>query len=102
MGKLCRRLDKNEQDQAVQVLGDLYLMTPEQIAALDAEDITFKEFLDQGHYEIPWAEYNFFGFFANMAMVEPIDLVSGGEYIRILQDSFNRGGGGYPYGGPVL
>jgi phytoene dehydrogenase-like protein len=92
-------LNEKEQDQAVQVLGEMYLMTPDQIAALDVEDITFKEYLDQGHYEIPWAVYNFFGFFANMAMVEPFDLVSAAEYIRILQDSFNRGGGGYPVGG---
>jgi prolycopene isomerase len=34
-----------------------------------------------------------------MAMVEPIDLVSAAEYIRIVQDSFNNGGGGYPEGG---
>ncbi len=92
-------LDETELEPAIQVLGDLYMMTPEQINLLDAEDITFKEFLDKGLYDIPWAVDNFFGFFANMAMVEPIDLVSAAEYVRILQDAFNNGGGGYPAGG---
>ncbi len=92
-------LDAKEEEQAVGVLGELYLMTPEEISAIDAENLTFEEFLTKRNYELPWGVNNFLSFFANMAMVEPIDLVSAAEYIRILQDAFNNGGGGYPAGG---
>ena len=90
-------LDAMEQELAIQVLGDLYLMTPEKVEALDAEDITLEQFL--ARHEVPGPIYNFLAFFANMAMVGPIDLVSAAEYVRVLQDAFCRGGGGYPLGG---
>ena len=34
-----------------------------------------------------------------MAMVEPIELVSAAEYVRVMQDAMRNGGGGYPLGG---
>ncbi len=91
-------LSEEERIKAVGVLADIFLKSAEDIRALDEEDITFQQYLDRAGFDIPPAVYNFLGFFANMAMVEPIDLVSAAEYIRIAQDSFNNGGGGYPIG----
>ncbi|NQT71812.1 MAG: NAD(P)/FAD-dependent oxidoreductase [Chloroflexi bacterium] len=91
-------LSEDEQPKAVSILADIFLKPPEEILKLDEEDITFQQYLDRMNYDMPSAVYNFLGFYANMAMVEPIDLVSAAEYIRIAQDSFNNGGGGYPEG----
>ena len=90
-------LDEKEQGLAMKLMTDIFLMSPEKLAELDAQDITFEEFLSS--YEVPWALYNFLGLFANMAMVEPIDLASAVEYVRVFKDSFSDGGGGYPVGG---
>lgn len=92
-------LSEDEREQAIVVLSDVVLKAPDEIQRLDEEDITFQQYLDRTGYDIPSAVLNFLSFFANMAMVEPIDLVSAAEYIRIVQDSFNNGGGGYPEGG---
>jgi phytoene dehydrogenase-like protein len=91
-------LSEEEQVKAVAILADVFLKAPEEIRKLDEEDITFQQYLDRISYDMPSSVYNFLAFFANMAMVEPIDLVSAAEYIRIAQDSFNNGGGGYPEG----
>ncbi len=90
-------LDAREQELAKKVMGDLVLMPPEKLDALDAEDITLEQFLTR--YEVPGPIYNNLGFFANMAMVAPIELVSAAEYVRVMQDAMKRGGGGYPLGG---
>jgi len=90
-------LDDRERESAMHILADLYLMTPEIVDSLDAEDITLEQLLTR--YEVPWPIYNHLAFFANMAMVEPIDLVSAAEYVRVLQDALRSGGGGYPLGG---
>ncbi len=92
-------LPQGERAKAVAILADIFLKAPDEIRKLDEEDITFQQYLDRMSYEMPSAVFNFLAFFANMAMVQPIDLVSAAEYIRIVQDSFNNGGGGYPEGG---
>ena len=92
-------LPEGERPKAVAILADIFLKGPDEIRELDEEDISFQQYLDRMSYEMPSAVFNFLGFFANMAMVESIDLVSAAEYIRIVQDSFNNGGGGYPEGG---
>jgi prolycopene isomerase len=91
-------LPEGERAKAVAILADIFLKPPDAIRKLDEEDITFQQYLDRMSYDMPSAVFNFLAFFANMAMVEPIDLVSAAEYIRIVQDSFNNGGGGYPEG----
>ena len=88
-------LSEDDQPKAMSILADIFLKAPEEIQKLDEEDITFQQYLDRMNYDMPSAVYNFLGFYANMAMVEPIDFVSAAEYIRIAQDSFNNGGGGY-------
>ncbi len=88
-------LPEHEQEKAITILADIFMKDQDAISKLDQEDITFQQYLDQMNYDMPSAVYNFLAFFANMAMVEPIDLVSAAEYIRIAQDSFNNGGGGY-------
>jgi prolycopene isomerase len=92
-------LAEGERAKAAVILADIFLKPPDEIRKLDEEDITFQQYLDRMSYDMPSAVFNFLAFFANMAMVEPIDLVSAAEYIRIAQDSFNNGGGGYPQGG---
>jgi prolycopene isomerase len=94
-------LPEGERAKAVAILADIFLKAPDEIRELDEKDITFQQYLDRMSYEMPSAVFNFLAFFANMAMVEPIDLVSAAEYLRIAQDSFNNGGGGYPEGGMV-
>jgi prolycopene isomerase len=91
-------LDERERLRAIPALADMFLKSPEQIRKLDDDDISFQDYLKRESYDLPEPVYSFLGFFANMAMVEPIDLVSAAEYIRIVQDSFNNGGGGYPEG----
>jgi len=91
-------LSEAERMKAVAILADIFLKAPDEIQKLDEEDISLQQYLDRASYDMPSAVSNFLGFFANMAMVEPIDLVSAAEYIRIAQDSFNSGGGGYPEG----
>jgi prolycopene isomerase len=91
-------LPEAEQVKAVAILADIFLKPPDEIRKLDQEDISFQQYLDRMSYDMPASVFNFLAFFANMAMVEPIDLVSAAEYIRIAQDSFNNGGGGYPEG----
>lgn len=91
-------LSEDDQPKAVSILADIFLKASKEIQKLDEEDITFQQYLDRMNYDMPSAIYNFLGFYANMAMVEPIDLVSAAEYIRIAQDSFNNGGGGYAEG----
>jgi hypothetical protein len=91
-------LPEGERAKAVAILADIFLKAPDEIRKLDEEDITFQQHLDRMSYDMPSPVFNFLAFFANMAMVEPIDLVSAAEYIRIVQDSFNNGGGGYPEG----
>jgi phytoene dehydrogenase-like protein len=92
-------LPEGERAKAVAILADIFLKAPDEIRKLDEEDNSFQQYLDRMSYEMPSAVFNFLAFFANMAMVQPIDLVSAAEYIRIVQDSFNNGGGGYPEGG---
>jgi prolycopene isomerase len=92
-------LPEEEQGKAIAVLADIFLKTPGEIRELDEEDLTFQQYLDRMNYDMPSQVFNFLAFFANMAMVEPIDLVSAAEYIRIAQDAFTNGGGGYPGGG---
>jgi phytoene dehydrogenase-like protein len=92
-------LQEEEQGKAITVLADIFLKSQDEIRRLDDADITFRQYLDRMSYDMPSAVFNFLAFFANMAMVEPVDLVSAAEYIRIAQDSFNNGGGGYPEGG---
>ena len=91
-------LPEADQPKAMTILADIFLKPLDQIQKLDEEDITFQQYLDRMNYDMPSVVYNFLAFYANMAMVEPIDLVSAAEYIRIAQDSFNNGGGGYPEG----
>jgi prolycopene isomerase len=92
-------LSEDERPKAAAVLADIFVKAPDEIRKLDDEDITFQQYLDRLSYDMPSSVFNFLAFFANMAMVEPIDLVSAAEYIRVAQDSFNNGGGGYPEGG---
>ncbi len=91
-------LTEAERMAAIPILIDIFLKSPEEIRKLDDEDITLKQYIDRMNVDMPVAVFNFLAFFANMAMVEPYDLVSVAEYIRIAQDSFNNGGGGYPEG----
>ncbi len=83
---------------AIPILIDIFLKSPEEVRKLDEEDITLKQYIERMNVDMPVAVFNFLAFFANMAMVEPYDLVSAAEYMRIAQDSFNNGGGGYPEG----
>jgi prolycopene isomerase len=92
-------LSEGERTKAAAILADLFLKPLDEVRELDREDVTFQQYLDRMSYDMPSSVFNFLAFFANMAMVEPIDLVSAAEYIRIAQDSFNNGGGGYPEGG---
>jgi phytoene dehydrogenase-like protein len=91
-------LSEAERIASIPILIDIFLKSPEEIVKLDEEDITLKQYIDRMNVDMPVAVFNFLAFFANMAMVEPYDLVSAAEYIRIAQDSFNNGGGGYPEG----
>jgi phytoene dehydrogenase-like protein len=90
-------LDAKEQEQAIAVLSDLWLMEEARIAAVEAENISFNEFLSR--YEVPKPVYHFFAFLANGMMVLPIEMISASEYIKTFKDVMVSQGGAYPRGG---
>ena len=88
-------LDAKEQELAMRVLTDVYMLPPDKVNALD--DTTLDQFLAQ--YEVPRPVHSWLSSFCNCALAEPMDLVSASEYIRMLQDIVANGGGCYPAGG---
>ncbi len=85
-------LNEKERGSALNVLGGIALMPPEQIAALD--DMTFQEYIEQ-QPDVPNAVYSYFAMHSNCSLAEPVDLVSASEQVTILQQIVLSGGGGY-------
>ena len=90
-------MDDKETEQAVKVLTELCFMPPEGIDALDQTDISLEECLAQ--YEVPWAVYNYFGALSAAIVQMPIDAISAAEFVKLMQDCYLRGAGGYAAGG---
>lgn len=90
-------LDAQEREQALKVLMDLWYMEADRLAAVEAEDVSFAEFLKR--YDVPEPIYHFLAFMANAMMVLPIEMISASEYIKTMRDCFVYMGGGYIRGG---
>lgn len=88
-------LDAREREEALQMLTDMVLMSPEKVDALD--DISFQEYLTR--YKVPHGLYNYFALHSNASLAEPIDLASASEQVKIMQHIGLKGGGGYYVGG---
>jgi phytoene dehydrogenase-like protein len=85
-----------EQADALNLLGELTLMAPKDIAALD--DISFGEFL--GRYKVPKGLYSFLtSLVSDACFVIPVDAVAASEAITVVQQVFLRGGGLFAKGG---
>lgn len=89
-------LQQTERDEALKLLTELTLMPPEQIAAL--HDTSFDAWL--GSYNVPRSLYGFLVSLAcDLMFMVPVDLLSGAEAVKCLQDIFLRSGGLFCEGG---
>jgi glycine/D-amino acid oxidase-like deaminating enzyme len=88
-------LSSPEREQALKVLAEMALLSPDQLDELD--ETTMDEYLSRR--EVPHGLYNYMAMHANASLAEPIDLVAASEQIKILQQIAVRGGGGYYVGG---
>lgn len=86
---------EEEKDDALKVLMDLTLMSPQDIDALD--DISFQEWLSS--YRVPRGVYSFLHFISDGCFMVPLDLVAASEAVRTVQAVFVRGGGVFGRGG---
>jgi len=87
---------EEERAEALQVLTEITLMTPQDIDRLD--DISFAEFLNR--YKIPQSVYGYLvGGIADACFVAPVDAVAASEAIKTLQMIFLRSGGLFCKGG---
>jgi len=89
-------LNAEERERTVSIMTDIALMSQEGLDALDG--LTFEEYLAR-HKDVPDAVYSYLAMMSNSSLAEPIDLVSASEQVRIMQDIFRGGGGGYYAGG---
>jgi len=89
-------IKQEARDEALKMLGELTLMTPDQIDTLN--DITFQEWLDR--YDVPRPLYAFLISLAcDLMFMIPVDTLSAAEAVRCLQDIFLRSGGLFCHGG---
>jgi phytoene dehydrogenase-like protein len=87
---------EEERADALQVLTEITLMTPQDIDKLD--NISFAEFLSR--YKIPKTVYGYLvGGIADACFVAPVDAVAASEAIKTLQMIFLRSGGLFCKGG---
>ena len=87
---------EEERGDALSVLTEITLMSPQDIDALD--DITFADWLSR--YKVPKSVYGFLiGSMADASFVCPVDAVAASEAIRTLQMIFLRSGGLFCKGG---
>jgi len=87
---------EEERTDALQVLTEITLMTPQDIERLD--NISFAEFLSR--YKIPKTVYGYLiGGIADPCFVAPVDAVAASEAIKTLQMIFLRSGGLFCKGG---
>lgn len=80
---------------AMEVLGALTLMSPEEAATLD--DVSFADWL--ARYDVPQPIMSFLSGIANGVFMVPIDRLAASEGISTVQQMFLRGGGLYCKGG---
>jgi len=85
----------DEKDDALKLLMDISLMSPQDIDAMD--DISLQDWL--GRYTVPEGVYSFLNFITDGCFMVPIDLVAASEAVRTLQAVFLRGGGVFGKGG---
>lgn len=88
-------IGEEERAKSLAFFTDLALIPPEGVDDLD--DTTMAEFM--ARYDIPYAVYSYVAFQSNASLAEPVDLVSAGEQIRIMQQFMLQGGGGGYRGG---
>jgi prolycopene isomerase len=87
---------EEERADALQVLTEITLMTPQDIDKLD--NISFAEYLNR--YKIPKPVFGYLiGGIADPCFVAPVDAVAASEAIRTLQMIFMRSGGLFCRGG---
>ncbi len=85
-----------ERVDALTLLGELTLMSPKDIAALD--DVSFGEFLKR--YKVSKGLYSFLtSLVSDACFVIPVDAVAASEAITVVQQVFLRGGGVFCKGG---
>ncbi len=88
-------ISAEEQERAVTLMTELAIMDKAEVDKLDA--VTMHDYLSGK--DISAALYGYMAFHSNASLAEPIDLVSAGEQIRILQQIMLSGGGGSYRGG---
>jgi len=88
-------LDDKEREQALQILAEIHLMTPEQLEPLDG--VSVQEWLAERE-DIPKPLHAFLAVHANLMATQLVDLVAMSELVRIMQ-IFHRSATGYPRGG---
>ena len=96
--KMFDWLEVKEEDraEALRLLADLTLMSPQGIDALD--DITLAEWLSR--YKVPQGLYSFLvGPVSDGCFMVPVDAAAASEAIRSIQAVFLRGGGVFCKGG---
>jgi len=87
---------EEERADALTVLGELTLMSPQDISALD--NVSFGEFL--GKYKIAPGLYSFLtSLVSDACFVVPHDAVAASEAVTVVQQVFLRGGGVFCKGG---
>jgi len=87
---------EEERADALALLGELTLMSPQDIAALD--DISFGEFLSR--YKIARGLHSFLtSLVSDACFVIPVDAVAASEAVTVVQQVFLRGGGVFCKGG---
>ncbi len=88
--------DQASRDEALRVMTELTMMSPQDIAGLN--DITFADWL--GRYSVPKSLLAFLlGPVADGCFMVPYDALSAAEAVRTLQDIFLRSGGVFCKGG---
>jgi len=87
---------EEEREEALKLLADLTLMSPQDIDALD--DISFHDWLSR--YKVPKGVYSFLvAPVSDGCFMVPVDTVAASEALRTIQAVFLRGGGVFAKGG---
>ena len=87
---------QEEREDAMKLLGELTLMSPKDIAALD--DISYGDLL--GRYKVARGLHAFLtSLVSDACFVIPVDAVAASEGVTVLQQVFLRGGGVFCKGG---
>ncbi len=86
---------EEEKEDALKLLTDLTLMSPQDIDTLD--DISFQEWLSG--YKVPRGIYSFLHFISDGCFMVPLDVVAASEAVRTIQAVFLGGGGVFGKGG---